>query len=308
MFRTVVPGLLFAALYPSLPVTRCQAEVYTNGLTMIYREVSVSPRSSGVIEKLYVQEGQWVSEGDALGELDATKEKMDLLLTDMELEELQLSLEKMKLPLRPKEIEKMEIDLKKTQLAEDKTKTELERTKRLYDQKAVSDKDVADAKNAAEAAALATKAQKLSLELAKEGPRKEEIMLHEMKIAQKLHAQDQKKLALEKMTVLSSAAGVISKLYYAAGENAAAGQPFCDVLNTDSLYVELNLPVSEINRITVDQKATVTVPSVTSKSHPGRVVFISPTVDPASRTFKIRIEIANPQRALKPGLFATVSI
>jgi Cu(I)/Ag(I) efflux system membrane fusion protein len=54
-------------------------------------------------------------------------------------------------------------------------------------------------------------------------------------------------------------------------------------------------------------KASVSVPSVAAAGYAGRVVFISPTVDPASRTFKIRIEIANPKRLLKPGLFAAVS-
>ncbi len=55
-------------------------------------------------------------------------------------------------------------------------------------------------------------------------------------------------------------------------------------------------------------KAGVTVPSISAATYPGRVVYISPTVDPASRTFKIRIEISNPKRLLKPGLFATVTI
>jgi hypothetical protein len=56
-----------------------------------------------------------------------------------------------------KEIEKMEVDVKKAQLARAKSKSELDRMRRLFEQKAVSDKDVDDAKNAYDAAALSVK-------------------------------------------------------------------------------------------------------------------------------------------------------
>lgn len=283
------------------------AEVYSNGLLVSYREVAVSPRASGVVKEIFVVEGQWIAAGDTLAQLDDSKERLDIQLSELELEELHIALKKTKSGPRPQEIEKMEVDLKKARLASAKSKAELERMKRLSEQKAVSEKDVEDAQNAYDASLLSVKSAQLTLALAKAGPREEDVLLQEMKIAQKMATQDQKKLALEKMTVVSPVDGVISKLYYAAGENAASGQPFCDVLSTDSLYVELNLPITELKQVKMGAKAGVTVPSVGGPAIPGRVVFISPTVDPASRTFKIRLEIANPKRQLKPGLFATVS-
>lgn len=284
-----------------------RADVHPNGLIVTYMDVGVSPRASGVVEAVFVQEGQWVAAGDTLGELDSAKERMDMQVSDLELEELQISLEKTKKGKQPKEIEKMAVDVKKAELSREKAKAELDRTKKLFGQKAVSDKDVADAQNAYEVAVLSVESLKLSLDLAKAEPRMEDVLLQEMKITQKMTAQDQKKMALEKMTIFSPNDGVISKLYYSPGEFASSGSPFCDILYTDSLYVELNLPVSDIKEIRLGQKATVTVPTLTSNTYPGRVVFIGPTVDPASRTFKIRVEIANPKRILKPGLFATVS-
>lgn len=283
------------------------AEVYSNGLLVSYQEVAVSARASGVVKEMFVREGQWIAAGDTLAELDAAKEYLDIQLSELELEELHIALKKTKNGPRPMEIEKMEVDLKKASLASAKSKSELDRMKRLVEQKAVSDKDVEDAQNACDASDLSVQSARLTLELAKAGPLEEDVLLQEMKIAQKMTSQDQKKLALEKMTVVSPVDGVISKLYYAAGENAASGQPFCDVLSTDSLYVELNLPISEIKQVKMGSKVSVSVPSVAAASYAGRVVFISPTVDPASRTFKIRIEIANPKRLLKPGLFAAVS-
>ncbi len=298
---------LTAAICCFLAVTS-YAEVYPNGLIVSYMEVSVSPRAAGVVEEVWVKEGAAVAAGDTIGTLDSSKEKLDLQLSDLELEELHISLNKMKKGKLPQEIEKIEVDLEKAKMAEGKAKTDLERTTRLLEQKAVSDKEVADAKNGYDVAALTVKSLKLGLDIAKAEPREEDVLLQEMKITQKMNSQEQKNLALEKLTVVAPNDGIVSKLYYAPGEYAGAGSPFCDILYTDSLYAELNLPISEIKQVKLGDKATVTVPSVTSASYPGRVVFVSPTVDPASRTFKIRVEIANPKRILKPGLFATVSL
>ncbi len=306
--RSIVSRKMILTVVCCLLPVMAGAEVYPNGLLVSYMEVAVSPRAAGLVEEMFVREGQWVAAMDTLGVLESAKEKIDIQLGELELEELHVSLDKTKLPMRPKEIEKMELDIRKSALARDKAKSELERTTRLLEQKAVSDKDLADAKNGYDAAALSVKSLKVGLDLAKEGPRKEDILLQEMKIAQKMTTLELRRLALEKLTILSPNAGVISKLYYSPGEYAAAGQPFCDILYTDSLYVELNLPIAELKRVKEEMKAGVTVPSISAATYPGRVVYISPTVDPASRTFKIRIEIANPKRLLKPGLFATVSL
>lgn len=297
----------FVAFLFCLFSSASHADVYPNGLLVEYMNVSVSPRASGMVDKIFVAEGQWVARGDTLAELDASKERLDIQLTDLELDELHIQLDKTKQGMRPKEIEKMEVDIEKAKLAVEKAKSELDRSKRLADQKVVSDKDVADAKNAYDVAELTVKSQKIALDLAKEAPRQEDILLQEMKITQKLNSQEQKKMALDKMTVISSTDGVVLKLYYAPGEYAASGSPFVDVINTDSLYVDLNLPLSELKQVKEGAKVSVTVPSVTSTAYPGRVVLVSPTVDPASRTFKVRIEIGNPKRILKPGLFASVS-
>lgn len=64
------------------------------------------------------------------------------------------------------------------------------------------------------------------------------------------------------------------------------------------------------------QLPTVTLGSraeVTTASHPGRkwtgpVTFISPVVEPSSRTVKVRVNVANPDLALKPDMFADVAL
>jgi multidrug efflux pump subunit AcrA (membrane-fusion protein) len=52
----------------------------------------------------------------------------------------------------------------------------------------------------------------------------------------------------------------------------------------------------------------IETPSAPGRLMRGRVTFISPTVEPSTRTTKVRIEIGNPGALLKPDMFADVSL
>lgn len=68
--------------------------------------------------------------------------------------------------------------------------------------------------------------------------------------------------------------------------------------------------VFEMDLSRVHQAATVTVRVVAYPDKPfvGQVEYVSSALDPASRTAKVRCSLANPQRELKPEMYATVSI
>jgi len=44
------------------------------------------------------------------------------------------------------------------------------------------------------------------------------------------------------------------------------------------------------------------------KSYKGKIVYIYPTVDPVTRTVKVRLEFPNPDFELKPDMFAEVQL
>jgi cobalt-zinc-cadmium efflux system membrane fusion protein len=64
----------------------------------------------------------------------------------------------------------------------------------------------------------------------------------------------------------------------------------------------------DVPRIRVGAPVAVEVVAFPGRRFAGRVDWISGTVDPASRTAKVRCAIANPDRALKPEMYATVLI
>jgi membrane fusion protein, heavy metal efflux system len=52
----------------------------------------------------------------------------------------------------------------------------------------------------------------------------------------------------------------------------------------------------------------VSVPAYPNRVFPAHISFISPTVDPATRTVRVRCLVQNPQGLLKPDMFATIKI
>jgi Cu(I)/Ag(I) efflux system membrane fusion protein len=60
--------------------------------------------------------------------------------------------------------------------------------------------------------------------------------------------------------------------------------------------------------VSLGQPASITVAYQPGKIRKGRVVFINPTVDPATRTVKARLEFANPDNELKPDMYVDVVI
>ena len=47
-----------------------------------------------------------------------------------------------------------------------------------------------------------------------------------------------------------------------------------------------------------------TIPSVPGRQFSGKITFIDPSVNPATRTVNVRIEVSNRERLLKPEMFA----
>ena len=60
--------------------------------------------------------------------------------------------------------------------------------------------------------------------------------------------------------------------------------------------------------IEIGQRATVTLSYVPDMTLQTRITFIYPTIDPLSRTGKVRFELDNPGEKLKPGMYANLEL
>ena len=113
------------------------------------------------------------------------------------------------------------------------------------------------------------------------------------------------KISLAKMTVESPFSGVIAELpYFTNGTRVNNNTMVVKVVNYSNLYLETNLPEKYFSNISKGFKVYVTSYTNPMDTLIGQITQISPTIDPAARTFKCFVEVKNSDLKLLPGMFA----
>jgi RND family efflux transporter MFP subunit len=78
------------------------------------------------------------------------------------------------------------------------------------------------------------------------------------------------------------------------------------VADLSTVWVIADVFEYEAVNIRLNQPATLTLTYLPGRTFHGRVSYILPQVDPATRTLKVRLEVANPGYALKPDMYGEV--
>ncbi len=102
--------------------------------------------------------------------------------------------------------------------------------------------------------------------------------------------------------------GTIVERTAVLGEYVQAYQPLFTVADLSTVWVETNLYERDLADVTVGSSTTVTLSAYPDRRFPGKVTYIGNILDKDTRTALARIEVANADGLLKPGLFANVEI
>ncbi len=102
--------------------------------------------------------------------------------------------------------------------------------------------------------------------------------------------------------------GVVSERFIKIGNTINVNEQSFKVTSLEPLISYLHVPEREYRRIVPGQTATIEIDALSGAEFAGMVARISPVVDPQTGTFKITIEVSDPSRRLKPGMFGRVSI
>jgi membrane fusion protein, multidrug efflux system len=121
-------------------------------------------------------------------------------------------------------------------------------------------------------------------------------------------ARDLAQLNLGYTEIRAPIAGVVSARYIKVGNTISVNDRTFQVTDLDPLIAEVHIPEREFAKLRQKQAATIIVDALAGANFAGRVQRISPTLDPATGTFKATIEVVDPKHQLKPGMFARVGI
>ncbi|HVV51800.1 MAG TPA: efflux RND transporter periplasmic adaptor subunit [Polyangia bacterium] len=110
-----------------------------------------------------------------------------------------------------------------------------------------------------------------------------------------------------RVTIAAPVAGVVLEKNIVEGARVESGTTLYRVGNLGRVWVQAAIAERDAGLVSVGQPARVRVGAI-SDPLSARVTFVAPTVDEKTRTLGARLELANPRLALKPGMFAEVSI
>ena len=168
---------------------------------------------------------------------------------------------------------------------------------------------------------VAIDAKKLNLEISKQEFEKQQslyekggVTFSELKASESSfinakYSHDNALIQLSKLKITAPFDGVVVDLpYYTPGIKVETNQNMVQVMDYRKLYMDVNLPGKELDRVKVDQPVRVmnyTMPDDTLK---GKITQVSPALDPDTRSFKASLDINNPDWLLRPGMFVKAEI
>ena len=90
------------------------------------------------------------------------------------------------------------------------------------------------------------------------------------------------------------------------GEYLEPGDPVVPLQMLDPIHVDYALPEQFISRLAIDQAIEIEVPAYPGEKFYGQITAFDPGIDPNTRNVRIRATFNNPDRRLRPGMFAEV--
>lgn len=110
------------------------------------------------------------------------------------------------------------------------------------------------------------------------------------------------------VTVTTPIGGALQTLEVRSGMTVGQGQTLAQVSGLASVWLNAAVPEALAGQVRVGQSVRAELAAFPGENFTGKVAAILPAAQTESRTLTVRIELANPGRRLRPGMFATVHL
>ena len=274
---------------------------------------NIASPTAGVVSAVLCQAGQQVHAGDPLIQLDDRVAKSAEDQAQAALAQAEASLAALKATPRPDQLQIAELGVRKSQAAMELAQKNFDRVKQLAADQGASGKSLEQATNDLAAAKNDLQISEKQMALLKTSPTPEELAQENAKVAQATAALAAAKAQRQLLTIKSPIDATVVSLSVNPGESVDATRTIVQVVAVDRLMVDVDVPADQLPASAEGLSAEIIQspktfgPADTSEPIAGKVVFVSPQVDPKNGSVKLEIDLpAN--AALRPGLSVRVRI
>jgi RND family efflux transporter MFP subunit len=250
---------------PAIPVLATKVKrgdiasyIYTTGTIFPKQESMICPKTSGRIEKLYVDEADCVKKGQSLVELEQERLRIEIKEAMASLEEARSQLKNIEATLR--------------------------RNQRLFEEGVVDSQRFDDITTERDLAKARVQRTSATLERVQQD--------------------------LKDSVIIAPFDGFIVEKMLNEGEMATTMPPsnIFHLVDTSSVKIECGITEEKKRSVSVGKEVAIELDAYPGEVFTGKITTVNPKVDINSRTFKIKIEIPNPDFRLEVGMFARIRI
>jgi multidrug efflux pump subunit AcrA (membrane-fusion protein) len=110
------------------------------------------------------------------------------------------------------------------------------------------------------------------------------------------------------LTLYAPASGVVMQKNVLQGQAISAGQTLYTIADLGEVWVDVQLREADAAAVRVGSGADIDVTGLPGRTLKGRVTYVYPTLNSATRAVRARVQVSNADGALKPGMYATVRL
>lgn len=109
------------------------------------------------------------------------------------------------------------------------------------------------------------------------------------------------------VTFRSPVSGVVIEKAILAGQRIMAGEAIYQIADLSTVWLDGEVFERDLPSVRLGRDVVAEFPALPGGPRTGRITYIYPTINPETRTARVRVTLSNPGLALKPGMYATFS-
>ncbi|WP_199320376.1 efflux RND transporter periplasmic adaptor subunit [Leptolyngbya sp. FACHB-261] len=292
----------------SLPIT-----ITANGTVQAEQSTNVSPKTSGRLRRLLVNEGDEVQSGQILAYMDDSNLQGQLIQSKGQLASAQANLQKVIAGNRPEEIAQSRSRLRSAEASLNQAQFDFQRNQQLYQEGAVSAQALDTARTARDNAQAAVDEQQQALRLTQVGSRPEDISQARAQVTEAQGSLRTVQTQIADTVIRAPFIGIVTSKYASPGDfvtpttsgSSVSSATSSSVLSLASNYqVIANVAETDIGKIKIGQLVNIQADAYSGQAFKGKVAQIAAqaTVETNVTSFKVRVDFADPQKLLRPGM------
>jgi len=286
-----------------------------SGYIVPHHKINVNSKVTGRVAWIGVEKGDKVKEGQVLVRLEDDEFRAQYEQAKGAADNARAYLEELH-GSRPEEIAQAQHNLEEARATLANDKITLGRNRELWGQGVVAKQVYDDSQARFDADQQRVNSLQKAFELAKLGPRQEEITRAKGALLQAEGQENYAKSWLDATVIRAPVSGTILERTAEKGElvtaqfaSGAEGGPTGQVValaDLNDLQVELDIAQDDFAKLGPKQKATLSVDAYPDRKYEGEIHEISPEANRQKATVQVKVQILNPDEYLRPEMNATV--